>query len=208
PGASSSSRAALEMISTRFLAALLMLNIWAGYPLPGTQSRKPRVDFCETPLTVSRVVSNGKVVSMPGLRLIKCRLAGVSPPGIHCAHTGTPVPPVTPLQPAVGAGGTVVHRVFQGWQWSIGSTGPIGSRGAEFEGPPGAYAPVMCGLSQVWLAVSPGLSGKSYVLTALAAPVPPQLPGTLLDAPSVKSTITRRPDRDASGTERSSSHPR
>src|SRR4029453_8275805 len=85
--ASVSSRAALAMISIRFLAALLMFQIWLGYR-PAVSRRRPRVELCGTPLTVSVLVCSGNVVGMPALRWKLCLLVG----GIHSAHPGTVEP--------------------------------------------------------------------------------------------------------------------
>jgi len=74
PG-SVSSRAALAMISIRLRAALLMFQIWLGY-LPAVSRRRPRVELCATPLTVSVLVCSGNVVGMPALRWKLCGQEG------------------------------------------------------------------------------------------------------------------------------------
>src|SRR6185503_5093839 len=72
-------------------------------------------------------------------------------------------------------------------------------RGKEEEKPevnapvPVSMKPLVAGKFQVNPKVSPGFCGKSAVLTDFAV-VPSQKPGTPFEAPSVKSTMMRRPD--------------
>src|SRR3954464_12845321 len=82
----SSLRAALAMISTRFLAALLMFQTCDGY-FPAVRSRRPRAVACGTPSTLSALVCSGKEVGIPELRWCVCVLFG----GSHRAHVGSAV---------------------------------------------------------------------------------------------------------------------
>src|SRR5436190_14418599 len=168
------------MISTRFLAALLMFQTWLGY-FPAVRSRNPRATFCGEPSTVSALVCNGNAVGMPALRWCVCALVA----GNHCAYAGRFV------------GG--IARAFHGPDTPIvGLWVPVRV----------SYRPVVDGLFQVWLFVSPGFCGKSNVLSPFAVTIESQKPGTLFDAPSVKSTMIRSPDWEPVGTDRISSHAR
>src|SRR5256885_16368843 len=65
----------------------------------------------------------------------------------------------------------------------------------------------MCGLSQVCESGSFTFFGKSQVLSDFAYADPSQFAGTPFDAPSVKSTMMRRPDCVPAGTVRNWSQP-